>query len=461
MINFTKIKWKGKREFFLAQGQVAIILLIAFIGNNWPYSYPRNDNHYPQIFWTMNVALLVAAVCTVKREPSDRVTILSRHQTEEWKGWMQWAFIMYHYYRVYNVYNEIRVFVSAYVWMTGFGNFLYFDKKRDFSLERAVSMWIRINYLPLLLCAFVRVPLELFYIVPLHTAGFFITFATCYLGDVLEKKMGMPYWKSRGTAVFVACLVHVIFYETSLKDELLLFGQEGSKEYHFRFQSDKYTALVGIFNGLMWKKCTDFATWAYGTEGVDRPQVAWGQRALGLLLILGWYFCFGHIQDKYVYNPLHPYVFFLPVYGWLMIRNSSKYLTEVHSTTLDFFGKITLETYTLQFHLFMCKNVQHIPLLIPGSGAEGPLILKTFNMLLCGIILVSVAVWARTVTVTTQATLVELVKELCRTDEASNESPDDDGKSSGEELSRLVKKESGADLELRETGAKTTKVEVV
>ena len=29
----------------------------------------------------------------------------------------QWAFIFYHYYRVYYVYNEIRVFVSAYVWM--------------------------------------------------------------------------------------------------------------------------------------------------------------------------------------------------------------------------------------------------------------------------------------------------------------------------------------------------------
>lgn len=45
--------------------------------------------------------------------------LLSRAQTEEWKGWMQFAFIMYHYYRAYSVYNVIRVFVSAYVWMTG------------------------------------------------------------------------------------------------------------------------------------------------------------------------------------------------------------------------------------------------------------------------------------------------------------------------------------------------------
>jgi hypothetical protein len=33
-----------------------------------------------------------------------------------------------------------------------------------------------------------------------------------------------------------------------------------------------------------------------------------------------------------------------------MIRNSSKYLCELHSEALEFFGKITLETYVLQFH---------------------------------------------------------------------------------------------------------------
>ena len=49
-------------------------------------------------------------------DPKRGVQLLSRAQTEEWKGWMQFAFIMYHYYRMYSAYNEIRCFVSAYVW---------------------------------------------------------------------------------------------------------------------------------------------------------------------------------------------------------------------------------------------------------------------------------------------------------------------------------------------------------
>lgn len=78
------------------------------------------------MFWLVNGFLAIGAFMTWTWKASSvgrsggstpRVIMLGREQTEEWKGWMQWAFIFYHYYRVYYVYNEIRLFVSAYVWM--------------------------------------------------------------------------------------------------------------------------------------------------------------------------------------------------------------------------------------------------------------------------------------------------------------------------------------------------------
>jgi len=78
------------------------------------------------MFWLVNGFLAIGAFMTWTWKASSvgrsggstpRVVMLGREQTEEWKGWMQWAFIFYHYYRVYYVYNEIRLFVSAYVWM--------------------------------------------------------------------------------------------------------------------------------------------------------------------------------------------------------------------------------------------------------------------------------------------------------------------------------------------------------
>jgi N-acetylneuraminate 9-O-acetyltransferase len=75
-------------------------------------------------------------------------------------------------------------------------------------------MIIRINYFPLMLSFFLTVPLELYYVVPLHTTGFVVTMITCWIGYKFEKACGMGYWKSRTLAVALSLLVHIIFYET-------------------------------------------------------------------------------------------------------------------------------------------------------------------------------------------------------------------------------------------------------
>ena len=88
-------KWKSRRAFVTAQYQVFGILAVAYIVNNWPISYPREENHNEGLFWAMVAGLGVAAFYTMKHEPGTRgVQLLSRDQTEEWKGWMQFVFIM-------------------------------------------------------------------------------------------------------------------------------------------------------------------------------------------------------------------------------------------------------------------------------------------------------------------------------------------------------------------------------
>ncbi len=406
-VTMKNATWSGQKEFFLSQAKVVLVLAVARIGDNWNPAYPRNENHNMTLFWALHVVLFIVAAATwthtAPRDPSsNRVSFLSRPQTEEWKGWMQFSFIMYHYYRAWSAYNWIRVFVSSYVWMTGFGNFLYFDKKRDFSIERVVSMCLRINYFPLLLSWITGVSLDLYYVVPLHTEGFFMTLITCRLAFALEERFRMTYYKSRIYAIGISLLVHILFFETPAVDSLLVF----SKEIHFRFQADKYSAWLGIVSGLAMKEVSAYMSWAYGN--VSRPGVAWAQRFTGVGLIALWYFIFGKNPDKYSYNPVHPYIFILPLIGWLMIRNSSKYLTECHSTFLEFLGQNTLETYVLQFHLFMNHQVQYIPIVVPGSGPDGSVFLQIANMLLCGTIFVAFAVWARKITVSTQTTIVEL-----------------------------------------------------
>ncbi len=52
----------------------------------------------------------------------------------------QVLFLLYHYFNAGEMYNAIRVFIAAYVWMTGFGNYLYYYKTNDFSGVRRASL---------------------------------------------------------------------------------------------------------------------------------------------------------------------------------------------------------------------------------------------------------------------------------------------------------------------------------
>jgi 10 TM Acyl Transferase domain found in Cas1p len=204
----------------------------------------------------------------------------------------------------------------------------------------------------------------------------------------------------------------------------------------------------------LWGRFKTYMQWCYNHDGVasvpSQSQISamWLQRAGGVGLMGLWYVLFGYQTDKYSYNPTHPYVFWLPMAGWLMLRNSSKYLCELHSGAMEFFGRITLETYVLQFHVFMCQNVQHIPIVVPGSGPEGSWFLKTLNMLVCGTLFVALAHSARHATVTTQTTVTELMTLVRHGpppgSENGNDNDGDDDDDADEDLKDLLQHQSSS-----------------
>lgn len=89
-------QWQSRKAFLEAQGHFILVLLVAYCVNNWPVSYARELNHSNFMFWFMSIVVMGGvAYSTLKHETNKRgVQLLSRAQTEEWKGWMQFAFIM-------------------------------------------------------------------------------------------------------------------------------------------------------------------------------------------------------------------------------------------------------------------------------------------------------------------------------------------------------------------------------
>jgi hypothetical protein len=313
---------------------IFVVLIWSNILNNWPESYERKLNQNKDLFWSCVFIMILVALLTAR--PVKKPGILNREQTDEWKGWMQIMFLLYHYYRGTWIYNEIRVFVSIYVWMTGFGNFIYFTKKKDFSLKRVVSTLLRINLLTLGLMLFNGTSMMLYYVVPLHTGFFLMSWAVCW-------SIGKT---NRPILILLAALGALfLFFEV---------WKPLSGEVEFRFGLDRYSAWWGMVSAYLLlnvKKCPAVKTIL--------------ATSVGIALIALWYYVWGHETDKYIYNPSHPYVVILPIVGYILIRNGHPLLRGYYSSAMAWFGGITLETYVLQFHILMCHNVQHILVICP------------------------------------------------------------------------------------------------
>ncbi len=73
--------------------------------------------HYSRDFFIFLhiIFLLISYLTFTKNTSKDSDKIVSRLQTEEWKGIMQIIFVMYHYFDAAEIYNMIRIFIGAYV----------------------------------------------------------------------------------------------------------------------------------------------------------------------------------------------------------------------------------------------------------------------------------------------------------------------------------------------------------
>lgn len=108
-------------DFLSSVAVFGAIMFFYFLCDDAHY-FPASERTYSRdLFFFLTLLLFGVAAGFTKKETADK--ILNREQTEEWKGWMQVMFVWYHYFKAAETYNAIRVFIAAYVWMTGFGKY--------------------------------------------------------------------------------------------------------------------------------------------------------------------------------------------------------------------------------------------------------------------------------------------------------------------------------------------------
>ncbi len=361
-------------RLILAGATISFAAIYCFAADRTAYFEKSPKGVDQNMFLCLSATSLLAGLATFKKSSSgpansetkpystpDHQQPLSRGQTEEWKGWMQIAILLYHYFgmsKVLWVYQFIRFCVASYLFMTGYGHTMYFLKTNDFSLRRAVNVLLRTNLLNVILAFVMGTHYDLYYFPALSTVWFLIIWFT------IPKKAASHAntWRLMSRIVLSAAIVSLaIRYGEIMETWLTILNDVGlgmpvidGREFLFRFSLDAYVVYFGMVAAALY---SHHQVRDPRICNVCRPKLAMPIAVLVATCILVGYsvFC-TRFLNKYQYNRWHPIVSPWAVVAFAVVRNSASLLRSSHSRLFAWFGRCSLETFVLQYHIWLAAD---------------------------------------------------------------------------------------------------------
>ncbi|KAF8168192.1 O-acetyltransferase [Crassisporium funariophilum] len=346
---------------------ISIAIALIYTADRSGFWLKEQKQFEPWTFGILCMLCLFIGLATVKRGDKD-MGFLNRDQTDEWKGWMQIAILIYHYFggsKISGIYNPIRILVASYLFMTGYGHTSFYLRKADFGFLRVAQVLIRLNLFTILLAYTMNTDYISYYFTPLVSMWYIIIYVTMVIGARFNDRTPLLVCKILLSAVFMTWFMKSNWPLESLFDVLnRICGIHWSpREWGFRVNLDLWIVYVGMLASIAMIKIrehrlTDHRHWTTAVKA-----------SIGLsVIVLIWFFVFELLQEsKFTYNLWHPYISFLPILAFAVLRNSSIVLRSGTSRAFAFIGKCSLETFIIQFHFWLAADSKGVLLVVPGT----------------------------------------------------------------------------------------------
>ncbi|KAK6632527.1 hypothetical protein RUM43_013295 [Polyplax serrata] len=365
---------------FLALAKLALIMGYFYMCDRTNFFMKETKQFSHSAFWIPAVYLLCVGLFFT--EDSGQFKVLHRDQTDEWKGWMQLVLLIYHWTdagKVLFLFLLSRVILSTYVFLSGYGHFFYFWHSGDGSLVRFIRVLFRLNFMQFVLCLCMNRPYQsyeflplisfwfvlmtLFFVVPPRITGltsenhpiqymylvfkfvfFFGIVTTLYMSEVLFEK------------IFVTRPWKALFVTTD--DDITLWWRSWKRERY------------GVLCGMIFSAIVILAQRFNFLDDTNHTNLFSNGISLFATLIsfvgIGLYLTFALLcHDVTECTEIHSYATFLPIIGYIVLRNVSGVLRSRHSTFFAWFGRISPELCLSQFHIWLAADMNGTLVLLP------------------------------------------------------------------------------------------------
>ena len=242
---------------------------------------------------------------------------------------------------------------------------------------------VRLNLLTLLLAYTMNADYLFYYFAPLVSFWYLIIYGTMAIGSQYNEQI--PFLVAK--IFFSMAIVTFVMSQPWMMETLFEFLERfcnihwSAREWRFRVNLDLWIVYFGMLTSLAVMKIREHRL-------TDHPrwQVAVNAAAGVSGAVLLWFFAFELSQpDKFAYNAWHPYVSFLPVGAYVVLRNANTVLRSGSSRVFAFVGTCSLETFIIQYHLWLAGDTKGILMVIPGRHS------RPLNLLLTTVVFVYVS----------------------------------------------------------------------
>jgi N-acetylneuraminate 9-O-acetyltransferase len=263
----------------------------------------------------------------------------------------------------------LSVLGYAYVWLTGFGHFVYFYQRRDYSVApRVLRVLWRLGFLVISLSLINgnsrnnrnSVALYNLYWLPsgLPLCCFFMVYLSMRLAAT---RLNYSWWGLRLKLVALAVIIYLVrdvHWSKGSSATSAAATVSGTLTQWWYSSSYHWSAYWGMLFALHWP----ITCWWFHTVEAQPLWLHVGAKAaVGLALWAGVLVCGGHVLH---YRTTHAYCGIIPILAYVYMRNLTPWLRRHTLHLWQRLGHITLETYLLHHHIWLSSNGQTLLTLI-------------------------------------------------------------------------------------------------